>query len=104
MQRNHKLLQEAIGAPPVYLNQVHGAQVVRLGAADALPGAPLHRADASVTTESGIACAVQVADCLPVLLTASSFKPGARLSARASAKFMRARSAALLVHSALTLE
>ena len=70
VQRNRELLQEAIGVPPVYLNQVHGAQVVRLSAADALPGAPLHRADASVTSEPGIACAVQVADCLPVLFAA----------------------------------
>ena len=70
VQRNRELLQGAIGAPAVYLNQVHGVQVVRLGATDALPGAPLHRADASVTTEPGIACAVQVADCLPVLFAA----------------------------------
>jgi YfiH family protein len=70
VQRNRAILREAIGAPPVYLDQVHGARVVRLGAADALPGAPLHRADASVTTEPGVACAVQVADCLPVLFAA----------------------------------
>jgi YfiH family protein len=70
VQRNRAILREAIGAPPVYLDQVHGARVVRLRAADALPGAPLHRADASVTTEPGVACAVQVADCLPVLFAA----------------------------------
>jgi copper oxidase (laccase) domain-containing protein len=71
--RNQALLEQVIGATPVWLEQVHGARVVRLGAADALAGAPLHQADASVTTELGIACAVQVADCLPVLFAA----PGA---------------------------
>jgi len=70
---NQRLLAETIGATPVYLNQVHGAQVVRLTPMDLLPGAPVHEADASVTTERGVACAVQVADCLPVLFAA----PGA---------------------------
>ena len=65
--RNQWVLAQAIGAAPVYLNQVHGAAVVRLTAADARPGAPTHGADASVTTEPGIACTVLVADCLPVL-------------------------------------
>ena len=63
-------LAHAIGATPVYLNQVHGARVVRLDGADAVPGAPVHDADASVTTRPGIACTVQVADCLPVLFAA----------------------------------
>ncbi|TMH14009.1 MAG: peptidoglycan editing factor PgeF [Betaproteobacteria bacterium] len=60
----------AIAATPVYLKQVHGARVVRLGRADAQPGAPVHEADACVTTERGIACTAQVADCLPVLFAA----------------------------------
>ena len=68
--RNQRLLAQAIGAAPVYLNQVHGASVVRLTAADARPGAPTRRADASVTTEPGVACTVLVADCLPVLFAA----------------------------------
>ena len=67
---NQRLLAEAIGATPVYLNQVHGATVVRLTAADLRADAPMRDADASVTTEPGIACAVQVADCLPVLFAA----------------------------------
>jgi hypothetical protein len=60
------------GARPVYLDQVHGAEVIRLesthakGAVTALPVA-----DASITTERGIACTVLVADCLPVLFAAS---------------------------------
>ncbi|WP_280155232.1 peptidoglycan editing factor PgeF [Piscinibacter sp. XHJ-5] len=70
VQRNRALFERVIGATPVMLNQVHGARVVRLHRDDAKPGAAVHEADASVTTERGIACAVQVADCLPVLLAA----------------------------------
>jgi YfiH family protein len=60
---------------------VHGRRVVRVGAADAsLRAAPLE-ADASFTTEPGIAFTVQAADCLPVLLAA----PGGRAVAAAHA-------------------
>lgn len=58
------------GAVPVYLNQVHGADAVRLHR-DTLPrpgDCPV--ADASFTTDPGVACTVLVADCLPVLLAA----------------------------------
>lgn len=58
------------GAAPVFLRQVHGTRVVRVGAADAGPGAPVQEADASLTAEPGVACTVQVADCLPVLFAA----------------------------------
>ncbi|MBC7481550.1 MAG: peptidoglycan editing factor PgeF [Rhizobacter sp.] len=71
---NQARLGRAVGATPVYLNQVHGARVARLGLADAAPDAPVHDADAGVTTLPGIACMVQVADCLPVLFAA----PGGR--------------------------
>ncbi|MEO5697391.1 MAG: peptidoglycan editing factor PgeF [Burkholderiaceae bacterium] len=70
--RNQQVLANAVGAMPVHLNQVHGASVRRLGHADARPRAPIHTADASVTTEAGVVCAVQVADCLPVLFSAPS--------------------------------
>lgn len=65
---NQAVLARAIGCTPVWLNQVHGRAVVRLTAA--MVSAPTPTADASVTTEPGIACAVQVADCLPVLFAA----------------------------------
>ena len=68
--RNKVLLQAVISAQPVFLNQVHGARVVRLFDSDAAADAPTHTADASVTTEPGVACTAQVADCLPVLFTA----------------------------------
>jgi len=67
---NQRRLEQAIGARPVFLNQVHAAAVAHLGAADARAGASVQTADASVTTEPGIGCAVQVADCLPVLFAA----------------------------------
>jgi polyphenol oxidase len=67
---NHERLASALSAKPVWLNQVHGARVVRIGPQDALPHAPTHEADASVTNQPGVACAVQVADCLPVLFAA----------------------------------
>ena len=68
--QNQRLVEQAIGARPVFLEQVHGAAVVHLTRADARPGAAPQRADASVTTEPGIACTVRVADCLPVLFAA----------------------------------
>lgn len=55
----------ALPAQPVWLTQVHGARVVRL-ARDTDEASP--EADASWTTEPGIACTVLVADCLPMLL------------------------------------
>lgn len=69
--RNQAIFAAAIGARPVWLNQVHGAAVVRLDA-DSLGTVPT--ADASVCAEPGVACTVQVADCLPVLFAA----PGGR--------------------------
>ena len=57
---------QALGARPVWLRQVHGTRVLRLDAAT--PEHPAEPADAAWTTEPGIACTVQVADCLPVLL------------------------------------
>ena len=60
---NQRRFADALGATPVYLDQVHGNRVLTLSA----PAAGFERADASVTTVPGLACAVLVADCLPVL-------------------------------------
>jgi YfiH family protein len=68
--RNRARFEQALGVRPVMLNQVHGARVVRLREVDARAGAPVHEADVAITTEPGIACCVQVADCLPVLIAA----------------------------------
>jgi YfiH family protein len=50
-------------APPAWLKQVHGTVVVDAATATARP-----EADASVARARGVVCAVQAADCLPVLL------------------------------------
>ncbi|QEA14613.1 peptidoglycan editing factor PgeF [Comamonas flocculans] len=66
---NRRLLHAALQAPsapvrPVFLRQVHGCRVAELHAA--LPDGL--QADASTSTEAGLACTVMAADCLPVLL------------------------------------
>jgi YfiH family protein len=53
-------------AEPAWLSQVHGSRVVRLGSAVTAGAA----ADGVVTSEAGRVCAIQVADCLPVLFAA----------------------------------
>lgn len=63
---NRARFTSALGARPVWLRQVHGSQVVRLDAS--VFDAPLPPADAAWTSEPGMACAVLVADCLPVLM------------------------------------
>lgn len=78
---NQRRLREAIGSTPVWLKQVHGATAVPLTSASARADAPVLSADACWTTEPGVVCAVQVADCLPVLFAA----PGARGVAAAHA-------------------
>lgn len=74
VQSNRQIFQSALGgAVPVFLKQVHGVTVIRLTTNDLAEAIGLmasHEADAAVTTEPGIACTVQVADCLPVLFAA----------------------------------
>ena len=52
----------------VFLQQVHGTQVVLLDAGN-LPADRVLCADASIATTPGPVCTIMVADCLPVLLT-----------------------------------
>lgn len=54
-------------APPAWLRQVHGTVVVDAATASGRP-----EADASVARAPGVVCAVQAADCLPVLLADDS--------------------------------
>lgn len=83
VRSNRDRLARAIGAMPVWLEQVHGTDVHaivanapgRRSAAnavldDALPSGEA-RADASLTNVPGIVLAVLTADCLPVLLADS---------------------------------
>lgn len=62
---NRAHLQQALGARPVYLRQVHGTDVLEVSA-ETPDGAT---ADGAVTGAHGLACTVMVADCLPILLT-----------------------------------
>jgi len=63
-------------AEPVWLEQVHGTSVVELDVAnipriattdEQVMQSPRPRADASFTRQEGVVCAIQVADCLPVV-------------------------------------
>jgi YfiH family protein len=62
---NRALLTQTLGVRPVLMRQVHGVHCQAL-TADTPDGAV---ADASFTTQNGVACAVMVADCLPVLFS-----------------------------------
>lgn len=64
---NRRRVAAAIGGTPVFLKQVHGTTVLRLCRAHALPQADPEPADAAISTDPALACAVMVADCLPVL-------------------------------------
>lgn len=55
-------------AEPAWLQQVHGYRVVDLDRQTSLDG--LEPADAAVTRTPGRVCAIQVADCMPVLFAA----------------------------------
>lgn len=70
VQTNRQRLAQAIGAQPVFLQQVHGTTTTVLEGPADLPDLPdTHVADAAFTTRPGLACTVLVADCLPVLIT-----------------------------------
>ena len=64
---NRRRLRETLRLPaePVWLEQVHGARVLRPDRGESGP------ADAAVTFEVGTVLVVMTADCLPVLLAAS---------------------------------
>lgn len=64
-ENRRRLKARLSGAVPVFLQQVHGTQVVALDANT--PQGTL--ADACVTTDAELACTIMVADCLPLLFT-----------------------------------
>lgn len=85
---NRRRVREKLGLPaePVWLDQVHGVDVVDVDAANGSPlswscaGGPaatvnaprkiLPKADACVAQGSGHVCAIRVADCMPVFFAA----------------------------------
>ena len=60
---NRQLLMSYLPSEPVWVNQVHGVEVI-----DAAQSTCLQNADASFTTKLNIVCVTMTADCLPVLL------------------------------------
>lgn len=61
---NRARLNALLPQPPRWLQQVHGAHVVDADSAQQRP-----QADASVAREFETVCAIQIADCLPLLFT-----------------------------------
>jgi YfiH family protein len=66
VERNRERLRGTLPADPVWLQQVHGTEVV-----DAASAPALARADAAVARARHVVCAVLTADCVPVLLAAA---------------------------------
>ena len=64
VQHNRAILQQTLAVRPVFLNQIHGTEILEL-ASDTPDGA---QADGACTGASGLACTVMMADCLPILL------------------------------------
>ncbi|MEN9724700.1 MAG: hypothetical protein RLZZ98_209 [Pseudomonadota bacterium] len=61
--RNRQLLSQYLPSEPVWLNQVHGVEVVDAARCTCVPNA-----DASFTHQKNVVCVTMTADCLPVLL------------------------------------
>jgi len=60
---NRQLLSPYLPSEPVWVNQVHGVEVI-----DAATSSCLQNADASFTIKPNVVCVTMTADCLPVLL------------------------------------
>ena len=63
INRQRLCQQLGINASPVWLEQVHGTQVLELTGKEGV----VEQADASVTNKPGVVCTVMTADCLPVV-------------------------------------
>jgi polyphenol oxidase len=63
---NRSLLSSLLPGDPIWLEQVHGSEVVNAQSLSANGPAP--RADAIMATAGGTVCAIMTADCMPVLL------------------------------------
>lgn len=66
---NRQRLAQALGCEPVFLQQIHGTQVLHLPS-PTTPPAPV--ADACLSLAPQTVCTIMVADCLPVLFTDSA--------------------------------
>jgi polyphenol oxidase len=77
VEENRRRLRDRLELPaePAWLTQVHGARVADLDAEEA--GGSLSPADGAVTRTAGRVCAIQVADCMPVLVASATGAIGA---------------------------
>jgi len=69
---NRALLRSLLPAEPVWLEQVHGTEVVNAQNVSASDAAP--HADAIMATTGGKVCTIMTADCMPVLLADANGK------------------------------
>jgi YfiH family protein len=72
VQKNREALKVVLPNEPIWLNQVHGTQVIDADCRNDWSDVP--SADASVTSTPGKVLAIMTADCLPVLLASSDGK------------------------------
>ena len=61
--QNRQLLNQFVPTEPVWLNQVHGFEVINAADSNCFPSA-----DASFTNRKNTVCVTMTADCLPILL------------------------------------
>ncbi|MBT9491072.1 MAG: peptidoglycan editing factor PgeF [Paucibacter sp.] len=97
---NRRRIDKALGAKAIFLQQVHGSEVVLLKPAHAVSGAAAPVADASVSTSANLAVAIQVADCLPVLFAAPGGVAGAHAGWRGLAAGVLENTVAALCQAA----
>lgn len=66
---NRKILQNTLQTPVLFLNQVHGTEVLRVTADHPMDSSheKVPTADAVWTDQAGVGLSIMVADCLPVL-------------------------------------
>ncbi len=96
---NRARVSRALGAPALFMPQVHGAEVLHLQPAHAEPGAELPKADASISTTPALGVAIQTADCLPVLFAAPGGVGGAHAGWRGLAAGVLENTVAALCRS-----
>jgi YfiH family protein len=72
VQKNREALKVVLPNEPIWLNQVHGTQVIDADNKNDWSNVP--SADASVTSTPGQVLAIMTADCLPVLLASKDGK------------------------------
>ena len=74
--QNRQLLSQFLPSEPVWLNQVHGVDVIDAANTSCAPSA-----DASYATRKNVVCVTMTADCLPILLCDQAGKAVANIHA-----------------------